>query len=320
MSLNQGKIREILSSGDFTTFEGEFEFEQLECKRQPYRLNLDKEKLELAKDVSALANAKGGVILVGCATTRDPAHGEDRIERTRAFKKELFDPVSYQQVLENWLCPSLHGLEIKWFPSASDAAKGIAAIFVPAAEGPDRPVLVTKTILDSSRRTELLFGYCERKQARVIHHNVQRLQTLLRDGRRLDGELREGLQSLQSTLEELRVSRSNAVLPQRDHDEFNRRVSEALSAVNLSNDPAFAIGAYPRRLLELRELFVSRNARLVQLLENPPKLRHSGFDLSTGTISRIVEGRLRRVIIDGYKLLELHRDGTLVFVTRGDSE
>ncbi|MFX1563276.1 MAG: helix-turn-helix domain-containing protein [Promethearchaeota archaeon] len=319
MPLDQNRIREILGSGKFATLEGEFESQQLECKRQPYRLDSDVEKLELAKDVAALANAKGGVIVIGYATEEDPIHRGDQIKKARPFNKELFDPTRYQQVLENWLWPPLHGLEIEWYQSASDANKGITAIYVPAAEGPDRPVLVAKTILDTERRIEILFGYCERKQDKVIHHSIQRLQTLIRDGSRLDDEMREGFQSLHSILERSRNSSSNEAPPQRDSEEFNRRLSEALSAVNLNDDPAFTLGAYSNGILDLRELFESRNTRLVRLLENPPELRPNGFNLPSGPISQIIEGRLRRVIVHDDVLLELHRDGVLIFATSGES-
>jgi hypothetical protein len=41
------------------------ETEHLEFKAEPYRLEHELQKQELAKDVSGLANARGGAILIG---------------------------------------------------------------------------------------------------------------------------------------------------------------------------------------------------------------------------------------------------------------
>jgi hypothetical protein len=72
-------------------------------------------------------------------------------------------------------------------------------------------------------------------------------------------------------------------------------------------------------VLDLRGLFESRDHSLVQLLENPPKVRLGGFDLRSGRNSQIV-GRLRRSVTEEYKLLEVHRDGVVVFAAPGDRD
>ncbi|MFI5395776.1 MAG: helix-turn-helix domain-containing protein [Candidatus Binatia bacterium] len=157
------EIRRSLRSGDPSVLVGEFESEMLECKGQPYLLDTDRQKMELAKDVSALANVQGGVILMGFATTLDSIHGEERIELIRAFDKALLDPQRYRQVLADWLWPPIHDLEIQWYEAPTCPGKGVAAIFVPRADGLDRPVLIAKTILDGAKRAEIVFGYCERR-------------------------------------------------------------------------------------------------------------------------------------------------------------
>ena len=70
-NLSLAEITTILQAGDFNQLIGGLEDEHLECKREPYKLQLDTEKMELAKDVSALLNADGGIILVGVRTEKD---------------------------------------------------------------------------------------------------------------------------------------------------------------------------------------------------------------------------------------------------------
>lgn len=319
MPYSKDEIIELLRAGNFEALIGEFESDWLECKRQPYALDSDVQKVEIAKDVASLANANGGLLLIGLSTAKSPTHGVDQIDRVRPFPVNMFDPIRCGQVLGDWLWPPIDGLAIDLFPSARDATKFVAAISVPAVSGPDRPVLVAKTMLDTPRKVEILFGYCERKQAQVIHHDVERLQALLRDGRRLDSEIRENFQSLHAMLEDLRSQR----VPERPAtpiENVEKRLSDALRAVGLYEKPAFVLAAVPPQTLNLRSLFESRQAPLVQLLEQPPKVRNSGFEITAGYNSRIHEGRLRRVMAENDRLLELHRDGLAVFVARGDQD
>ncbi|MBI2357966.1 MAG: hypothetical protein HYV04_03505, partial [Deltaproteobacteria bacterium] len=44
------EVRAILESGDFSPLIGRFEDQRIECKGQPYRLESEEQKLELAKD------------------------------------------------------------------------------------------------------------------------------------------------------------------------------------------------------------------------------------------------------------------------------
>jgi hypothetical protein len=53
----------ILAGGDFERFIGVAESLEVEFKGEPYRAEQDSQKFELAKDVTALANAAGGVIV-----------------------------------------------------------------------------------------------------------------------------------------------------------------------------------------------------------------------------------------------------------------
>jgi predicted HTH transcriptional regulator len=59
------------ASGDFNQFIDAPEGLEIEFKGEPYRLEQDSQKFELAKDVSALANAAGGLIVIGARTQRD---------------------------------------------------------------------------------------------------------------------------------------------------------------------------------------------------------------------------------------------------------
>ena len=75
-SINDDIIR-FLQDGQFDALIGRAEDAFLEFKGSPYQLAVNEQRQELAKDVSALANANGGIILIGFRTAmpyiqRDP--------------------------------------------------------------------------------------------------------------------------------------------------------------------------------------------------------------------------------------------------------
>ncbi len=65
---NTAEILEILASGMFEKLVGTLENEFFDAKAEPSRdLDLDRGKLDLAKDVSSFANWRGGIIVVGAS-------------------------------------------------------------------------------------------------------------------------------------------------------------------------------------------------------------------------------------------------------------
>ncbi len=62
MELNIKELESIIKNGDFSKLISESESEFFDCKRDVYDLKNNMAKYELAKDVSAFANAGGGYI------------------------------------------------------------------------------------------------------------------------------------------------------------------------------------------------------------------------------------------------------------------
>jgi hypothetical protein len=175
---------------------------------------------------------------------------------------------------------------------------------------------------DKGKRVEIVFGYIERRRAHAVPFSIQELQILLRDGLRYDlvnqqlEHIREMLRTLQAGRDleqELAARRSMTEL-------LRERIGQALTEAELEDQPVFLLAAIPTDPVEIPTLFTSRDAEVVRLLEHPPELRHSGFDLDPASPARMVRGQLRRVGLQGYKLLELWFDGTLIFVARGDGD
>jgi len=69
--MTRDEILAVLEDGAFERLKGSPENLEVEFKREPYRLDQENQKFELAKDVSALANAAGGIIVIGVRTRAD---------------------------------------------------------------------------------------------------------------------------------------------------------------------------------------------------------------------------------------------------------
>jgi hypothetical protein len=96
-------------------------------------------------------------------------------------------------------------------------------------------------------------------------------------------------------------------------DPVAQRLEAAIQLAQLTEHPVFALAAKPWPDARFKTLFAGNDVPLVWHFNNPPKLRKAGFSLEHDGNSRIVAGELRRTIIQGWKVLELWRDGILIY-------
>jgi hypothetical protein len=307
--LGTNEIIAILESGSFDGLIGVVEDDHFECKAEPYRLEEEHQKLELAKDVSALANAHGGIILIGAQTEVDSTRATDVVKKFRLIPDTRINISQYEDVIRTWVYPPIRDLEIRKFDSSSDPALGLVGIMVGDQEQTWRPYLMTRSIEQSGKVSTTLFGYAERGSGKSAPMSVQQLHTLLRDGYRV------GTGTL------LPVQRPEQESPEKGPtDSLTERIERGIKDVELADRPVFILAAAPEQKTELPSLFSARDSDLVKLLEDPPNLRASGFGPDAGINSRIVEGNRRRTIVPHYKLLEIWRDGTIIMVGAGDED
>lgn len=321
------EVHTILTRGSFEDLLGAIEDEHFECKRAPYQLDEDRQKQELAKDVSGIANmsaltdAEGGHILLGVRTEKSPRHHGDVVADLSPYEQALVDPRTLHKVLEAWLVPVPDGIVIRWYPSATDTRKGVVAIMVPRQRAELWPFVVTKVVDDKSGKFAGNFvGYFERRRDNVAALSASEFQRLLRDGRRFDSVIEqmsivtEELQTLRRQQEAQQTARQLPAKTSSALEQHRQRRGLAVEAAELNRAPVFALTAAPVQPVTLPALFRSRTDPLVQLLESPSELRVGGFDLYVGEPSRIVRGELRRAVVHGRMLLECWQDGALIFV------
>ena len=316
--LTVAEVLYFLGRGEFDKIVGAAEDEQLEFKGSPYYLVSDSMKLELAKDVSALANADGGVIVLGFTTSKDPDNSIEFVDRCRPFDRKLFDLDQYSKLLEEWICPKMNSVTILPFSSSADPEKIVVALVVQAGSTEEKPFLVNRTVDPEGKVRGTQFGFYERVRDRIPATSAETLRGYIRDGMRYS-EIVKRLDSIESFLGDSRAAEPSGVT----EIEINNRISEAEKSVDRATRPNIILSAFSLSSSTFPELFRSNSSEVVKLIEEPPVMRREGFAITPSGgrwSSEIIQGRLRRLVARGNKLVELWRDGVLVTVGPADDD
>ena len=312
------EIVKILQRGDFDKLINLIEGEQIEAKGSPYQLLNDSQKQELAKDVSALGNAAGGIVLIGFETKKDSLSAVERISAYHSFDQAIVDLIQYRNVLQAWIYPPIHSVSVEWYPSMADNTKGTVAIIVPSEAVDEKPYLVKHTVQPDGKVSGTLIGYYERVLDRIPATSPERLRTWLRDGMRFD-ELSQRLATIEQFIANLSLAPSVPQTGLTDED-IGKRIAEAQKAVERTSEPVIILAAISEDHSGFPQLFRSQSEPVVQLLDKPPQFRSDGFGvgLRLSRPSEIVGGELRRRLGTGSQIIDLWQDGLLLGIGEGD--
>lgn len=340
MEMSIEQILEILRAGKLDQLIGLVEGSQFEAKRSPYFVRQafesntqavsasDVQKHELAKDVSALANSTGGIILLGFETSRDGLSAEESITSCRPFDKGLVDLDQYRKILEDWIHPPIHSIRIDWYQSFADLTKGVIAITVPPEVTSGKPYVVKRVVEPAGKVRGTLIGYYARVQDRTPETSAERLRTWLRDGMRFEEIFSKRFDVIEKLVSE--ISRNPLSILPIDHslntgssgvsnEMLEERIKEARTAVDRAAKPIIVLTATSESKTNFPRLFNAKSEPLVQLFENPP-MRKQGFAVwnALHKSSEMIRGQLRRRLTRGVQILDLWQDGVLIAIGEGD--
>lgn len=181
-------VMNVLEAGHPIGLIGATESEWLEAKSQPWNLDTGFGKIELAQDVARLANADGGLIVIG-ATTRK-TEGVETITRVDGIRPEGFSPHRVTMTIDARVYPAVVGLRVRRVPIiGSDLVIGYLRI--PHQDPSLQPFLVHGAIV--GRKVEGSFiSIVKRRGDQSLSVRAEELHTCLTAGRRLvrEGRLR----------------------------------------------------------------------------------------------------------------------------------
>lgn len=116
----------LVLGGHAASLVGQPESQWLDAKQQPWRLGTPEGNAELAKDLSAMANAQGGLILIPARTTM--TSGREIIDSVRDLPETLVDIKQIRDVLNQWVFPPLPDLVTELVPTQGGRGRLVVAV------------------------------------------------------------------------------------------------------------------------------------------------------------------------------------------------
>jgi hypothetical protein len=164
---------------------------ELEFKGEPYRLDEDTQKFELAKDVSAMANAHGGVIVIGVRTETLARAPVDVAVTLRPISRDLLDEARTGKVIAERIYPRIPGVAVRFHPSHDDEGVGLLTIDVPPQPATLKYFLVQRPVAEDGRMRGWLVGVMIRGLGEVHEQRVGQLHAAINGGLNVGRQLSE---------------------------------------------------------------------------------------------------------------------------------
>lgn len=142
-------IVELLRGGHVNLISGNSEGPHLEVKSTIYNINApghagDRQKIELAQDISRFANGETNAILI-MGYAEDRSNGISQVGQFVSVDLTKFDAAQYQSILDARIVPPVVGLTIEQVSTGGDS--GVAFIYVPRQPEEMQPYLVQGAIV-----------------------------------------------------------------------------------------------------------------------------------------------------------------------------
>ncbi len=180
-NLTPGQIIDLLARYESKRLIGAQETEQIDFKQAPYQLNEDRYKWELAKDIAAFANKRGGLIIVGIECEQRTNEIIESAVAIRPLRKALVDLQQHRGVIDRWIYPRPEGVDLRWYPpDGEDVA--VLAIEIPAQDGARMPFIV-RDMRDPGAEFRGAVGVPRRDGERVVWETAQDLHRHITGGR-----------------------------------------------------------------------------------------------------------------------------------------
>jgi hypothetical protein len=181
--VNRQELLARLDAGDFDALIGEPESDEIDFKRDPYRLDEPAQAFELAKDVAAFANIEpGGLLIVGFWAPKLEGADVEVVDSVHVFDRAMFNRDVWLDKAQQRIYPTVVGLDAGFKPSANDPDRGVAVITVPPQRAESRYFLVAKAFVSDDGAPGWMIGVSVRSADRNRAFRVEEVHALVSRG------------------------------------------------------------------------------------------------------------------------------------------
>lgn len=299
MNVRPTDALDALQTGTPHRLLGVAETQELEFKRAGYRLDVEAQCWELGKDVAAMANGGGGLIIVGVATGREWNQAEDIVTATDGIARSSVSETKYRSVIAREVYPPPEGVRVIWVGDDP----GFLVIVVPAQPSDQSPAVLPRVFAPDSERPVKAFAVPSRDGSDTTWLPVGIVHRDLADGRR---------------------SRTNdpepatpVAAPTFGCEDLRAHVEHIEQFMGWSDLPTLAISAWPRGPGRRPDDLYSPDG-LAGALHHPPVFRSNGFGLSYAEAPKRIGQAL--VVTSQERCIWLEHTGVLTAATSASTE
>ena len=152
-----------------------------EAKSELYDLETPGGRYELAKDVSAFANASGGCLVIGLETVRADDKDLDIVSALKLVPGDAAKPAQYSGVIREYVYPVPAGLQIELVPHQG-GPDGVLVIWVPPQHPDSGPFLICRVVEEGVELKQIIAGFVQRQGDRNAPLSREALQHRFRKG------------------------------------------------------------------------------------------------------------------------------------------
>ncbi len=328
------ELKQLIDNGHFEELKGQIENEFVDAKEGMYKLNNDKNKLELAKDVSSFANGEGGIIIIGAKTEQKSEINIEYINEITPFQDNLINIKTYLDNVNGWIYPPIEDVKIEWKPSSNNNQEGLVYIFIPPQKDIHKPFLFRKHIDEVGEKTvHIVFNYAERKISNNIPTSIEDLHRKINLGKDNFGkqEISDRLSLIEKKLDEKlsnkqkgnnevekepnKLTELTKVNNEQKENDMEFRIQNAIKSAQLENDRIYCLSIVPLQNTEIQSFLSGETNSIKKALENPYRLRTMGWGINKANIEPdLIRGEFRRVNRNDYEIIDLYRDGTFILI------
>ncbi|MEU9324094.1 ATP-binding protein [Streptomyces canus] len=138
---NLDSVYHAALQGQWDSILGLPETSWFDVKSAIYALEQPVPRAELCKDVAAMANAQGGLLLIGLRT--EVTDGQEIVSEVKPVPQRLVDPGRYRKILLEHVRPPVRDLRIEWVACQEDS--GVLVLYIPPQPSTDNPFVVPTT-------------------------------------------------------------------------------------------------------------------------------------------------------------------------------